>query len=458
MKYGPRCSVFVIFISTLAAQQPWDTAFQPDAKRIIEAASGITAAEHPEAVVLLEEHRYTIHADGRVDSIARKVYRVEQQDAVEDWSSIEETYQPWYQQIPELKARVIAKDGTVRWLDSKTIADAPARQFDANIFSDERVLRAPLPGVEPGSIVELEVIIKDKSPLLDAGIARRVPVPNTVPTERFHILIDAEPGASVQISSKNIPESALRRTANGRQTRVECELKSLVPEKHFEWNLPPDISNFGYLGFSTGNSWQAIATRYAAIVEQRIQNADLKKILDGVDVTGKPVDVAARLAARLHKNVRYTGVEFGEAAIVPVRPEETIQRGYGDCKDKAALLVAMLRAVGLKASVALLDSGSGLDVDAALPGMGVFDHAIVYVDGNPPLWIRRDRIGHSRWVSPFRRSGPARADRGGDDHGARENAAIRIERQLGAPDYRGADGRAGLGLDSGNDRDKRTHA
>jgi transglutaminase-like putative cysteine protease len=41
--------------------------------------------------------------------------------------------------------------------------------------------------------------------------------------------------------------------------------------------------------------------------------------------------------------VRYTGVEFGEAAIVPRKPSETLERRFGDCKDKAPLLVAMLR-------------------------------------------------------------------------------------------------------------------
>ena len=85
--------------------------------------------------------------------------------------------------------------------------------------------------------------------------------------------------------------------------------------------------------------------------------------------------------------LRYTGVEFDEAAIVPRPPSETLRRKYGDCKDQAALLVAMLRAAGVPARVALLRAGEGPDVDPDLPGLGVFDHAIVRVAGEPPLWI-----------------------------------------------------------------------
>src|SRR5581483_8132029 len=72
--------------------------------------------------------------------------------------------------------------------------------------------------------------------------------------------------------------------------------------------------------------------------------------------------------------------------------------GYGDCKDKATLLVALLRQAGVKASVALLDSGFGLDIDRDLPGIGVFDHAIVYLHTDPPIWIdataRQVRVGY----------------------------------------------------------------
>ena len=85
--------------------------------------------------------------------------------------------------------------------------------------------------------------------------------------------------------------------------------------------------------------------------------------------------------------VRYTGIEFGNGAIVPRTPREILARRFGDCKDQAALLVAMLRAAGLQADVALLSAGTGIDVVPELPGLGGFNHAIVRLAGDPPLWI-----------------------------------------------------------------------
>jgi Flp pilus assembly protein TadD len=375
------CIVFTCFAY---GAQPWDASFHQNIHEILEASAKITPADHPEVVLLLEDCRYFVRTGGRIERKIHKVYRVDQQDAVEDWSSIEQEYQPWYQETPELKARVITKEGAVRWLDPKTIADAPARQFESSVFSDERVLRAPLPNVAQGAIVEIEILIRDKAPLLDAGTVTRISVPQNVPLESFHIQVRADPGVKIHTSSKLLPEPAL---AKGSSFQIDSTIGPLPVKKHMEWNLPADETETPYFAFSTGESWNAIASRYASIVDQKIQGADLKQFMEGINLQGPARDVAARLAAKLHHDVRYTGVEFGEAAIVPVPPLETIQRGYGDCKDKATLLVAMLRAAGLKADVALLNASSELDVDTDLPGMGMFNHAIVYVDANPPLWI-----------------------------------------------------------------------
>jgi hypothetical protein len=54
------------------------------------------------------------------------------------------------------------------------------------------------------------------------------------------------------------------------------------------------------------------------------------------------------------------------------------------------LLVAALRASGIEAYLALLSAGDDQDVSAELPGLGMFNHAIVYVpgvNGGKDLWI-----------------------------------------------------------------------
>ena len=93
------------------------------------------------------------------------------------------------------------------------------------------------------------------------------------------------------------------------------------------------------------------------------------------------LETIAKIVERLHREVRYTGVEFGAARLIPEYPAETLRRHFGDCKDKSTLLVAALRASGIDAYLALLSAGDEQDVSADLPGLGMFNHAIVYVPG-----------------------------------------------------------------------------
>ena len=80
------------------------------------------------------------------------------------------------------------------------------------------------------------------------------------------------------------------------------------------------------------------------------------------------------------------GLELGEAALVPAPPGETLNRRYGDCKDLSLLVVGLLRAAGLDARLALLRL-DWQELDPEVPGISQFDHAVVRVEGAPPIWI-----------------------------------------------------------------------
>src|SRR6185436_15673077 len=125
--------------------------------------------------------------------------------------------------------------------------------------------------------------------------------------------------------------------------------------------------------------------------ESRIRNDDAKPLIAGLGPRTNKLDYVSKIVERLHKEVRDTGVEFGAARLIPEYPSETLRRRFGDCKDKSTLLVAALRASGIDAYLALLSAGDDQDVEPELPGLGLFDHAIVFVPGlganGADLWI-----------------------------------------------------------------------
>ena len=111
-----RILVLTGMLSTTACArpaEPWDAPFAGDPRAILEAAKLIPVPDEQMAIVLLEQHRYVIDENGRTISKVRKVLRIVTEEGTEEWSSIEQEYQPWHESKPEMRARVIGADGTV---------------------------------------------------------------------------------------------------------------------------------------------------------------------------------------------------------------------------------------------------------------------------------------------------------------------------------------------------------
>lgn len=90
-------------------------------------------------------------------------------------------------------------------------------------------------------------------------------------------------------------------------------------------------------------------------------------------------------AAKVHavydwvrKNIRYNAVYLGAGGWVPHDTDYILAQGYGDCKDHAALLIALLQAVGITAEPALINT-AGDFVLPTLAAASAFNHAIVHV-------------------------------------------------------------------------------
>ncbi len=362
-------------------------AFSAPPASLLAAAKALPEPAGEPVDFLLFEARLTLEADGLWTVRQHQIYRVLDPSAVDDWAYVEEGWSPWHQLRPELSARVIGLDGTERRLDPKTISESSAGEDSAILFDDGKVLRAPLPAVEAGAIVEVETYVRDQRPLFSAGSVRRLAFPN----DRLRIArvdVDADAAAPLQWVRRLVPEiGPVERTEGGRR-RLHFEWRDLEVKSRYEVGLPPETPWYPYLAFSSGASWQSVAATYSAVVDKALAGADVRAAVEKAsEGATDQTQVIGRLLAYLQSQVRYTGVEFDDAAIVPRSPAETLSRRFGDCKDKSALLVALLRAADIPAYLALLSGGYGSDVDPELPGLGNFNHAIVYVPASPPIWI-----------------------------------------------------------------------
>jgi tetratricopeptide (TPR) repeat protein len=377
--------------------------FQSTAEQLRAASAAVAVNTDFDAQILLEEGTYRIESDGTLSYRHRLIYRVDSSAGVANWAEISMQWDPWYEQPAQLEARVLEPNGQFATLEPRTITDAPVKADDSETFSSEHVRRAPLPGIAIGAIVEQVQTVNEKTPYFAEGSLYRFVLSSGVPAARVRLIVDTPSALPFKDRILNLPSIPIDRTeVNGRR-HIVYEQAGLAAEMQSDIDLSTNAPNAAMVEFATGASWKAVAAGYAKLADPEMIPSETQSILPP-DLPADRTQRISAIVALLHRQVRYTGVEFGAAKLTPQHPAEVLARRYGDCKDKATLLVAMLRQAGIPANVALLSTGPGRDVDDSLPGMTQFNHAIVYVPAqgsSQAVWIDATAEFFQPGVLPF---------------------------------------------------------
>jgi tetratricopeptide (TPR) repeat protein len=366
---------------------PWEgPPFSGDPAAIAREAAALPGPEGSEVDLLLEEGSFVYDAEGRCTTTHRLVYRALTKAAAESWAETSATFAPWHQARPEVRARVVTPDGRAHPLDPATLVEASADRSREDVYTDLRVLRGPLPALGAGVVVEEVSTVRDVSPFFDAGSVQRFYLARPTAARRIRLRVEAPAALPLRHAMRNLAGAPRETVADGRRVLAWEWAPSPVPPPREPW-VPPEEAAAPHVAIATGQSWKAVAARYAAIVDGQLAGADLAAVAKEAAGGARTREEAAqRVLDWVSARVRYTGLELGEAAIVPAPPAETLKRHYGDCKDLSLLVAGMLRALGHPATLALLRTEWD-EVAPSLPGLGEFDHAIVVVPGSRPLWI-----------------------------------------------------------------------
>jgi transglutaminase-like putative cysteine protease/tetratricopeptide (TPR) repeat protein len=387
------------------AKEPWDEGpFKTEPRALLAAASSQPRPKEP-VEVLLEDVAYDFDLAGRRSLTWRRIYRVlDAKAAGKPWDVAWMVWRPWFQDRPEIRARVVAADGHAVDLDPKTLADSPVVQ-EYEIYSDARNLIGPLPALADGSVVELQVKVHDRKAAFQSGYGNVVELQGLVPIRRQHIVIRAPRQIPLRYSVWGLTVAPSVRE-EGSERVVELEAGPFPGLDVSELWLPRRESPGAGFGVTLAPSWQAVAQEFSRVVDAQLGKDDLRAEARKVVGDAKTSELAAERILFWMRDIRYASVQLGDGAYLPRSPRETLARSYGDCKDLATLMVAMLRAAGYPASVALLRV-NWWDVRDDVPTLNVFDHVIVYVAGKTSLWIDPTqpdyRVGELPWTDQGRK-------------------------------------------------------
>jgi hypothetical protein len=151
-----------------------------------------------------------------------------------------------------------------------------------------------------------------------------------------------------------------------------------------------------YLVYSNHPGWGDLADWYARHVAPRVRTSEqVKDIAKGL-VAGLEdrLEKIHRLYRFVTNDIRYVGLEFGEHRYRPFSADWVLQHRIGDCKDKSALLFALLDSIGVPARMVMVRTSDLGPVSNDLAVLEVFNHAIVYLPEDD-LWLDGTATSHA---------------------------------------------------------------
>jgi transglutaminase-like putative cysteine protease len=154
-----------------------------------------------------------------------------------------------------------------------------------------------------------------------------------------------------------------------------------VPAIQPEALQPPYGEILGHVHVSTYKSWDEMARWYWGLVkDQFVADDEVRRRVR--EATAGLKDDRAKVRAVYDfvvQKTRYVALEFGIHGFKPYRCAQIFARGFGDCKDKATLIVTMLKELGIGATIVIVRTGLKGDFELAPASLAPFDHAIAYV-------------------------------------------------------------------------------
>jgi len=120
-----------------------------------------------------------------------------------------------------------------------------------------------------------------------------------------------------------------------------------------------------------------------------------------------PLEKMKALAQFVQHDVRYVAIELGIGGWQPHAASDVFVHRYGDCKDKATLLSAMLSQVGVESFYVVINSERGSVTPQVPANIGGFNHVVLAIKlpanvSDPSLvaTIQHPRLGLLLYFDP----------------------------------------------------------
>lgn len=334
------------------------------------------------SVVLLQEEMVTVDADGRRVMRERGAIKILQTGG----ESIEagRSYNTKNGRIRDFQGWLIPPTGkAIPYAKNRVIDVALSRDY---VYDEARAKVLECGAAAPGSVFAWEVTEEEKTVFTEAGFSFQQQSPVLVSRYILNLPPAWEARGIVFNHEKLEPQVSggaytweLRNLPWIEREDYSPSFSALAPRLVVSY-FPPTDNRGGLQGLK---DWTAVSNWLAPMVDPPAAVTDTVRAKALQLTANAPAELdKIRAIAAFAQQVNYVEVSLNVSrggGITPKSASESLSRNYGDCKDKATLMRALLKAVGIDSYLVTISADDRTYVRPEWASPGQFNHAIIAV-------------------------------------------------------------------------------
>ena len=339
------------------------------------------------AVVLLDEKTVTVEPDGKVTTSVRKAVKVLTREGRREARGVV-IYRSDSGKVRRLRAWTLYPSGASKTHRKKDIVDVSLVEDDVYDVYDESRASAILgeDDADTGSVFGYESVLEDRSVFTQFSFNFQDDLPALLSRFRLELpsgwkaesVTDNHPPIEPLVNDSSYTWQ-LERLPPVSDEPARPGLRSIVPRVNVSYFPPSQVKAAG----PTFREWSQVSSWLASLADPRAR-PDKAVITKAQDLTAGKESQLEKIEAiaDFSQRIKYASIQLGVGRGGGYQPSpagETLQKAYGDCKDKVNLMRSLLAAVGIESFPVVIFSGNRRYVRPDWPSPQQFNHAIIAV-------------------------------------------------------------------------------
>jgi len=356
----------------------------PEIYEIIEQSPGEEEFPQAGALILLADEKIEVTEEGREVSELHYLVKILNERGKESFAESLISYDTTYERIELEFARTIKPDGAVVDVGARHIRDV-SKYLNFPLYSNAHVYIISFPEITEEAVIEYKVKIYRSQLINKDDLVLSYPIQSAEPIikEDFELILPKGKELNLNLVNQKyntfgavLSPKIIPRQGKKAYSWSFSQIPQIIPES----NMPPENRINPAIIMSTFKDWQEIYNWWWALTEDKISpdKAIKDKVRQLTEKKSLPEEKIRAIYNFCAKEIRYVGVEYGQAGYEPHKAGDIFKNKYGDCKDQAVLLVTMLGEAGFTAYPVLIPTRDTYNLRKDFPSM-LFDHAIAVI-------------------------------------------------------------------------------